>query len=63
VDIILDKKIILPVEIKYSNKADIKPITKFMKKYSLKKGCIITKDFEGKKGGIEFIPLLKWLLD
>jgi len=63
VDIILDKKIILPIEIKYSNKSNTKPITKFMKKYNLKKGCIITKDFEGKKGGIEFIPLLKWLLD
>lgn len=62
VDIILDKKITLPVEIKYSNKANTKPITKFMKKYDLKKGIIITKDFEGKKENLEFIPLLKWLL-
>ncbi len=62
VDMILNKEGILPVEIKYSNKVNIKPITKFMKKYNLKKGYVITRDYEGKEKNIEFIPLLKWLL-
>lgn len=63
VDIILeiDKKL-MPIEIKYKNKPDKKSVIKFMEKYKLKEGYVITKDLEKDEEGIKFVPLWKWLL-
>jgi len=62
VDIVLEeRKIQIPIEIKYGNKPNKKSVLKLMKKYNLKKGYIVTKEIEN-KGEVEFIPLWKWLL-
>ena len=65
---IINKKI-LPIEVKYKTKINVKEIRgilEFMRKFELSKGLVVTKDYEneerikGKK--IKFIPLWKWLL-
>ncbi len=67
VDIIIEtEKGLLPVEVKYrkdiSGKS-MKPLVKFMKKYHLKRGIIITKNREGRleseSGIIDMIPAWK----
>jgi len=57
----------IPVEVKYASKIekeDRKHIDYFLKKYSKKLGIdkayMITKDFEGKKDHIQFLPLWKF---
>lgn len=62
-------KDLIPVEVKYKSKIgkeDTKWISYFMKKYSkslkINNAYIITKDFEGKIGNIDLIPLWKFCL-
>ncbi len=61
---------VIPIEVKYSSKIrekEIKGLLKFMEKYDITKGFVITKDYESEekiKGNkIRFIPLWKWLLE
>ncbi len=61
---------IQPVEVKYAGKVrerEIRGLIKFMEKQNLKKGTVITKNFEAKKEikkkNVLFIPLWKWLLE
>jgi len=65
----VDKKRVLPIEVKYSKKMkgkEIKGLVKFMDEYGIKEGVVISEDYEiekqvkGKK--IKFIPLWRWLL-
>lgn len=44
-------------------KREIMAITEAMKEFGLSNGKIITKDYEGEKESIKFIPLWKWLLE
>lgn len=70
VDFIITKEKILPIESKYTSSTglkEVKGLIKFMTKYKIKKGYVITEDceriekIEGKT--IEFIPAWKWLLE
>jgi len=68
VDIILDKeKNTIPIEIKYGEIKDIKGLLKFMNKFNIKEGLVISKyeertiETEGRK--ISVIPAWKWLLN
>ena len=69
-----DKKDILPIEVKARKNIDKdmkKSLLDFMKKFKVKKGIIVTEDYEseedsewfGIKGKIRYIPLWKWLLE
>lgn len=67
--ILLKDTSIIPIESKYSSKVrirEIKGLIKFMKKYDIETGFVITDDYETteKYGNkiIEFIPLWKWIL-
>ena len=66
VDIVLDKKIPLPVEIKYGE-IDIQGVSAFMRKFKVNHGVIITRNKEGKHkvngSDILFIPAFKFLLN
>jgi len=66
VDIIMERDVMLPVEVKYRSsleKADLKTALKFLDKFKLNRGVVVTKDvfkrkeFDGKE--ILFIPA--WL--
>ncbi len=59
----------IPVEIKYQEKAtndDTKPLREFMKKFTVKKGILITKheerEVQVEEGTIMLIPAWKWML-
>ncbi len=69
-----DEKDILPIEIKARKSIDKemkKSLLDFMKKFKVKRGVIVTEDYEseedsewfGIKGKIKYIPLWKWLLE
>lgn len=69
----VNNKEILPIEVKARKSIDKemeKSLLDFMNKFKVKKGIIITEDYEiekesvwfGAKGKIKFIPLWKWLL-
>ena len=65
----IDKKEIIPIESKYSNDVrvkDIKGMIKFIEKFKLKSGLVITENLEKTENihgiKIKFIPLWKWLL-
>jgi len=69
VDFIETRKEILPIELKYAKKVrekEIKSVIQFASKRKVKKGIVITDNYEveksikGKK--IKFIPLWKWLV-
>lgn len=63
--IILDKEII-PIEIKYKDEIkqrEIKGIIKFIEKFKIKRGIIITKNYERKTGQFIYIPAWKFLLN
>ena len=69
VDFIKVNRETLPVEVKYAKKVrekEIKGLIKFIDKYKLKGGIVITEDMEGKKEikdkAIKYLPLWKWLL-
>jgi len=66
VDIVLTNKKIVPIEIKSGNKREIKGLLRFMEKFDIKKGLIISLDKEEmikQKGKtIEVIPASKFLL-
>jgi len=70
VDIIsLINKKILPIEVKYKTKVNVKEIRgmfEFMRKFELNEGLVITKDYETsrkiKDKKVRFMPLWKWLL-
>ncbi len=59
--VIIQNKKILPIEIKYKDEVkpkeikEIKGIIKFMERFKVKKGIIITKNYE-KKNNLVFIP-------
>jgi len=66
VDVILKNKTLMPVEIKYQNQiapSDMKGLLKFMEKFKLEKGIVVTKNLLEKKATdkkeIMFIPA--WL--
>ena len=62
VDLILKEKgKILPIEIKYGQ-AERKSILKFLEKFKIKKGIIISKDIFKKEKNLEIIPLWQFLL-
>jgi len=61
VDIILQNKEIIPIEIKVS-KIETKPLNLFINKFKLKKGIILTYDKEETIGRIKAIPFYKYLL-
>lgn len=71
VDFVTSKnKTILPVESKYSKEVRIKNIKgmiKFMEKFKIQTGKVITEDFEKiekiNKKRIDFIPLWKWIFE
>lgn len=50
-----------------TKKREMKALLKAMKEFKLKRGLIITEDFEGEEdfatGKIRYVPLWKWLLD
>lgn len=67
--ILLKDGSITPIESKYSKKVrmrDIKGLTKFMDKYDIETGFVITEDYEAEEQYedrvIKFIPLWKWIL-
>jgi len=69
-DFILSKDgSVTPIESKYSKKVrmrDVKGLTKFMDKYDIMTGFVITEDYEAeeqyKNRIVKFIPLWKWIL-
>ncbi len=68
--IIFENKKIIPVEVKYIIKVKLKEVNnllKFMKKYDVKEGIVVTEDYEGEEKIedkiIKLIPLWKWLLE
>ena len=65
VDIIIDNKKPLPVEIKYG-KTEAKGILAFMRKFKVDEGIIISKDKEEKQKSnkkiISVVPAYKYLL-
>jgi predicted AAA+ superfamily ATPase len=67
VDIILTNGKIIPVEVKSGSKFNVKPMLKFMEKFNVKKGFVISFDEEKmiKQRGksIQIIPAWKWLLE
>ncbi len=65
VDFVIKDRTILPIEVKYKSRVerrDIKSITKFCKKFKLKRGIVVSKDEEKKIDGIEVVPLYKFVL-
>lgn len=63
VDIIVEEKNkLIPIEVKYTDKIDKKGIEKFMKKYNVEKGYIITKSISKEEGKIRFIPVIDYIL-
>ena len=67
----IEEKNIIPIESKYSRDVkikDIKGLIKFMEKFKVKKGFVITEEQEKEmridnKAKIIFIPLWKWLFE
>jgi predicted AAA+ superfamily ATPase len=58
----------IPIESIYSSKVgirDVKGLIKFMKKYNIKRGFVITEDYEETEKledkVIIFVPLWKWV--
>ena len=69
IDIILEQDVMIPIEVKYKSNLDshdLKTVLKFLNKFKLKKGIMVTKDmFERKEingGEILFIPAWLFLL-
>jgi len=66
VDIVMEKnKEIIPIEVKYRNqitKKDVKSLRKFMKKFKVKRGIVITKDMLKEEKDILYIPAWLFLL-
>ncbi len=66
VDVILTKKELVPIEIKYG-KIELKGIQEFMKTFKIKKGIILTlneeKEIKENTFHIKVIPAWKWLLE
>lgn len=66
VDIVLTDKHILPVEVKSGEKIDTRSLERFMEKFGVKKGLVISldeeKSFEKKGSLIEVVPAYKILL-
>ena len=67
--ILQDGSKILPVESKYTSKIrmrDLKGLLRFMDKFGVDTGFVITEDYEASEGykgfNIQFIPLWKYLL-
>jgi len=67
--ILLKDGSITPIESKYSKKVgmrDIKGLIKFMDKYDIGTGFVITEDYEAEERYenriVKFIPLWKWIL-
>ncbi len=67
VDIVLDGKKIIPIEVKYGEIKDLKGLLRFMDAFKINKGFVISKDKEMKQKvnnkEILIIPVLKWLLE
>ena len=63
VDIVLEGKALLPIEVKYRNDASSGSIITFMKKHRLKNGIVVTKDvFDRKRiDGREVLFIPAWL--
>jgi hypothetical protein len=65
VDAVLSEKEIIPIEIKYG-KIDFAGLIKFMNKFNIKKGVVISKDEEKEQKidskKISVIPAWKWML-
>jgi predicted AAA+ superfamily ATPase len=64
VDIVLVNGGITPVEVKSGSKFNVKPMLKFMEKFNVKKGFVISFDEEKtiKGKSIQISPAWKWLL-
>ncbi len=67
--IVTEDKKITPIEVKYAAKVrmkDVKNLVKFMQEHKIKKGIVITEDFDAvqrhKNKIIKFVPMWKWLL-
>ncbi|OQX50826.1 hypothetical protein B5M47_02915 [candidate division CPR3 bacterium 4484_211] len=62
VDFVLKKEgEVVPIEVKYG-KIDKKQITKFLEKFKIKKGLIVSKDVFVQKESLKIIPLWQFLL-
>lgn len=66
VDIVVKEKEAMPIEVKYKTQitdADLKSVLKFMKKFKVKKGIIMTKDLLDKRNtdGKEILFVPAWL--
>jgi hypothetical protein len=58
-------KEIIPIEVKYRSKIgkkDVKGLEKFMERFKVKKGIVVTKDLFRKEGNILYIPAWLFLL-
>ncbi|CEG11754.1 hypothetical protein MSIBF_A1670014 [groundwater metagenome] len=64
VDVIMCiKDEIIPIEVKYrETPSDIKGLHKFMEKFSVKKGIVVTKDLFKEEGDITYIPAWLFML-
>lgn len=67
--VLLEDDTIIPLESKYRNniqKKELKGLIKFLKKFSIEKGYVVTKEIEEELringNQIIFLPLWKWLL-
>ena len=64
--ILLKKDKIIPLEIKYKDniaKKDIKGIIKFMEKFKIKKGIVLTKNNKSETKNLIFVPVWEFLLN
>ena len=66
VDVVLENKNLIPIEIKFQKHvitSDLKGLVKFMEKYRLKKGIVVTKDVFKKKTikGKDILYVPAWL--
>ena len=52
---------VLPIEVKYGQ-ADPKSLVKFLDKFQVKKGILVSKDTYQKEKRLEIIPLWRFLL-
>ncbi len=64
--ILVNDKEIIPLEVKYKDdikQKDIKGIKKFIDKYDIAKGFILTRNLEKEEGNLKYIPVWKYLLN
>lgn len=66
IDVILEQDVMIPIEVKYKSNLDnhdLKTILKFLNKFKLKRGIVVTKDVFGRKeiNGREILFIPAWL--